>query len=158
MCTGPMARHAIDLLPMLQILAEDNAPQLKLESEVDLGKLRVYWLEDDGGFPVITPVHRFPVRTSPPIPSANFQGASRGPAEASESAADRTPKHASGESSWSQRHVPFPSNLVCLRNPFHSPFPFSRMSAMSDEPLAPSFGAELTELKGEVCAPWELAK
>ena len=59
LCTGPMARHAIDLLPMLQILAEDNAPQLQLESEVDLGKLRVYWLEDDGGFPVITPVHRF---------------------------------------------------------------------------------------------------
>ena len=59
LCTGPMARHAIDLLPMLQILAEDNAPQLKLESEVDLGKLKVYWLEDDGGFPVITPVHRF---------------------------------------------------------------------------------------------------
>ena len=29
---------------------------------------------------------------------------------------------------------------------------------MSDEPLAPSFGAELKELKGEVCAPWELAK
>ena len=59
LCTGPMARHAIDLLPMLQILAEDNAPQLQLESEVDLGKLRVYWLEDDGGFPAITPVHRF---------------------------------------------------------------------------------------------------
>ena len=59
LCTGPMARHATDLLPMLQILAEDNAPQLQLESEVDLDKLRVYWLEDDGGFPVITPVHRF---------------------------------------------------------------------------------------------------
>ena len=54
-----MARHATDLLPMLRVLAEDNAPLLKLEGEVDLGKLRVYWLEDDGGFPVITPVHRF---------------------------------------------------------------------------------------------------
>ena len=32
------------------------------------------------------------------------------------------------------------------------------MSAMSDEPLAPSFGAELRELKGEVFAPWELVK
>ena len=29
---------------------------------------------------------------------------------------------------------------------------------MSDEPLAPSFGAELRELKGEVFAPWELVK
>ena len=53
-----MARHATDLLPMLHILAEDNAPLLELETEVDLGKLRVFWLEDDGGFPVITPVHR----------------------------------------------------------------------------------------------------
>ena len=55
-----MARHASDLLPMLQILAEDKAPLLELDKEVDLDKLRVFWLEDDGGFPVITPVHRFP--------------------------------------------------------------------------------------------------
>ena len=54
-----MARHATDLLPMLHILAEDNAPLLELETEVNLGKLKVFWLEDDGGFPVITPVHRF---------------------------------------------------------------------------------------------------
>ena len=60
LCTGPMARHASDLLPMLQILAEDKAPLLELDKEVDLDKLRVFWLEDDGGFPVITPVHRFP--------------------------------------------------------------------------------------------------
>ena len=37
-------------------------------------------------------------------------------------------------------------------------YSLSRMSAMSDEPLAPSFGAELRELKGEVFAPWELVK
>lgn len=64
-----MARHATDLLPMLQILAEDNAPLLKLECEVDLNKLRVFWLEDDGGFPVITPVHRFS-----PYPFSLFPG------------------------------------------------------------------------------------
>ena len=60
LCTGPMARHASDLLPMLQILAEDKAPLLELDKVVDLDKLRVFWLEDDGGFPVITPVHRSP--------------------------------------------------------------------------------------------------
>ena len=55
-----VARHASDLLPMLQILAEDKAPLLELDKVVDLDKLRVFWLEDDGGFPVITPVHRSP--------------------------------------------------------------------------------------------------
>jgi len=128
LCTGPMARHAIDLLPMLQILAEDNAPQLKLESEVDLGKLRVYWLEDDGGFPVITPVHR------------ELREAQRKLVKALQT------EHPSMQ----VERAPGLSDI------FHS-LPIW-MSAMSDEPLAPSFGAELTELKGEVCAPWELAK
>ena len=102
-----MARHATDLLPMLHILAEDNAPLLKLETEVDLGKLRVFWLEDDGGFPVITPVHRFSS-----ISSTVLQGASGGPTETGESAAERSPKYASGEGSRSWRLVPFPANLV----------------------------------------------
>ena len=95
-----MARHASDLLPMLQILAEDKAPLLELDKEVDLDKLRVFWLEDDGGFPVITPVHRFPFLPSLFVVQYAPQRSARGPAQTSESPTDGAPKYASGESSW----------------------------------------------------------
>ena len=110
-----MARHASDLLPMLQILAEDKAPLLELDKEVDLDKLRVFWLEDDGGFPVITPVHRFPFFQllfvvdmfpdslglgTPTSSTYAPQRSARGPAQTSESPTDRAPKYASGESPW----------------------------------------------------------
>ena len=56
--TGPMCRFAEDLAPMLKILAKpETLPRLKLDARVDFSKLRVYYLEDDGGFPLITSVH-----------------------------------------------------------------------------------------------------
>ena len=52
-----MCRHAEDLAPMLKILAEGNVDKLNLDSPVDISKIKFYYLEDDGGFPLITPVH-----------------------------------------------------------------------------------------------------
>ena len=48
------------LAPMLKILAKpETLPRRKFDTRVDLSKLRVYYLEDDGGFrfPLITSVH-----------------------------------------------------------------------------------------------------
>ncbi|KAL5011058.1 hypothetical protein ScPMuIL_013363 [Solemya velum] len=47
--TGPMCRYAEDLKPMLQIMAGNNARMLKLDQKVDLGSLKYYTMEDDGG-------------------------------------------------------------------------------------------------------------
>lgn len=45
---GPMCRYAADLLPMLRVMAGENAPRLALDSPVDLKKLKVFYLVDDG--------------------------------------------------------------------------------------------------------------
>ena len=53
-----MCRYAEDLTPMLKILARpESLSRLRLDSAVDLTKVRVFYLEDDGGFPLITSVH-----------------------------------------------------------------------------------------------------
>ena len=52
-----MCRYAEDLAPMLKILSGYKAELLNLDSNVDVSGLKVYYLEDDGGFPLITPVH-----------------------------------------------------------------------------------------------------
>ena len=53
-----MCRFAEDLAPMLKILAKpETLPRLKLDAPVNLSQLKVYYLEDDGGFPLITSVH-----------------------------------------------------------------------------------------------------
>ncbi|KAK3856450.1 hypothetical protein Pcinc_037230 [Petrolisthes cinctipes] len=54
--TGPMCKYAQDLLPMYQVLSACNAHLLKLDSKVDVRKLRYFYVEDDGGSPLITPV------------------------------------------------------------------------------------------------------
>ncbi|XP_066597182.1 fatty-acid amide hydrolase 2-like [Prorops nasuta] len=46
---GPMCRYAQDLAPILKILADKNADRLKLDSKVDVSKLKYYYMEDDGG-------------------------------------------------------------------------------------------------------------
>lgn len=38
---GPMSRFAEDLAPMLQVLADKNADILKLQTKVDIKKLKV---------------------------------------------------------------------------------------------------------------------
>lgn len=47
--TGPMCRYASDLIPMLKVLAGPNVKKLKLDEPVDLKKLRIFYMEDDGG-------------------------------------------------------------------------------------------------------------
>ncbi|CAL4114923.1 unnamed protein product, partial [Meganyctiphanes norvegica] len=55
--TGPMCRYASDLTPMLRVMAGNNAHLLKLDQKVDIQSLRYYYVEDDGGGPLITPMH-----------------------------------------------------------------------------------------------------
>lgn len=47
-CTGPMCRYAQDLSAMLKVMAGPNASRLLLDEEVDVGKLSIYYMEDDG--------------------------------------------------------------------------------------------------------------
>lgn len=54
--TGPMCRHATDLLPMLKVLAGDNVSKLKLDTPVDVSHLKYYYMEDDGGSPFVSKV------------------------------------------------------------------------------------------------------
>ncbi|XP_042907176.1 fatty-acid amide hydrolase 2-B [Parasteatoda tepidariorum] len=56
--TGPMCRYAIDLLPMMKIMTSDKKDLLKLDDPVNVKKLRVFYMEDDGGYPFRTPVSR----------------------------------------------------------------------------------------------------
>ncbi|XP_065342069.1 fatty-acid amide hydrolase 2-B isoform X2 [Cloeon dipterum] len=51
--TGPMSRFATDLVPMVKILAKKD---LRLDEKVDLRKMRIYYMEDDGGSPHLSPV------------------------------------------------------------------------------------------------------
>ncbi|KAK7077967.1 Fatty-acid amide hydrolase 2 [Halocaridina rubra] len=57
LATGPMCRYAQDLKPMLKVLAASNVHMLKLDERVDIRKLRYFYIEDDGGSPLVTPVH-----------------------------------------------------------------------------------------------------
>ncbi|CAH0400888.1 unnamed protein product [Chilo suppressalis] len=41
--TGPMTRHAVDLKPLLGIMAGENSTKLKLDQPVDITKLKVYY-------------------------------------------------------------------------------------------------------------------
>ncbi|GFR17039.1 fatty-acid amide hydrolase 2 [Trichonephila clavata] len=56
--TGPMCRYAMDLLPMMKIISGDMRQPLRLDEPVNLKKLRVFYMEDDGGYPFRTPVSR----------------------------------------------------------------------------------------------------
>jgi fatty acid amide hydrolase 2 len=53
---GPMCRYACDLKPILQVLADKNAPSLYLDEPVDLKTIKFYYQYDDGGSDLITPV------------------------------------------------------------------------------------------------------
>lgn len=55
--TGPMCRYASDLIPMFQVLAGPNAHKLKLDQKVNFKNIKIYYMEDDGGFPLVSRVH-----------------------------------------------------------------------------------------------------
>ncbi len=57
--TGPLCRYADDLAAMFKVLAgPEKAKMLKLDQYVDVKKLKFYYMTDDGGNPIISPVHK----------------------------------------------------------------------------------------------------
>lgn len=54
---GPMCRFACDLKPVLKIIAGENADKLRLDEPVDLSKLKIFYQEDCGEAPIVSPVH-----------------------------------------------------------------------------------------------------
>lgn len=55
---GPMSRFATDLLPMFKVIAANHVNELKLNEPVDITKLKYYYMDDDTGGFLITPVDR----------------------------------------------------------------------------------------------------
>lgn len=55
---GPMSRFATDLKPMLKIIAGNNAAKLRLDDPVDLSKVNIFYQDDCGGSPIVTPVQQ----------------------------------------------------------------------------------------------------
>ncbi|XP_070156051.1 fatty-acid amide hydrolase 2 [Polyergus mexicanus] len=53
---GPMCRYAQDITLILKILADKNADLLKLNQKVDISQIKIYYMEDDGGQYLISPV------------------------------------------------------------------------------------------------------
>ncbi|KAG8175646.1 hypothetical protein JTE90_006844 [Oedothorax gibbosus] len=54
---GPMCRYASDLLPMMRVLASDHHRQrLKMDEQVNLKDLKIYYMENEGGNPLISAV------------------------------------------------------------------------------------------------------
>ena len=57
--TGPMCRFAGDLMPIFKLLTgPKKAKELKLDEPVDVKKVRFFYQTDDGGNPLIAPVHK----------------------------------------------------------------------------------------------------
>ncbi|XP_023715933.1 fatty-acid amide hydrolase 2-A [Cryptotermes secundus] len=54
---GPMCRFAADLLPTLRIIAGTNVDRLQLDAKVDIHKIQLFYMEDDGGSAVVSAVH-----------------------------------------------------------------------------------------------------
>lgn len=57
--TGPMCRYAVDLKPMMKVLAEEKyLPKLRLDEPVDIKKLKIFYQENDGGGLAVSPVDK----------------------------------------------------------------------------------------------------
>ena len=53
--TGPMSRFCCDLLPMFKVMLKSGI-ELNLDEKVDLKSLRIFYMKDDGGNPIVSPV------------------------------------------------------------------------------------------------------
>lgn len=53
---GPMSRFASDLAPILKAMAPKQAQMLQLDRKVDVTKLKYYYMEDDCGGRLVSPV------------------------------------------------------------------------------------------------------
>lgn len=47
--TGPMSRYASDLRLMLKVMADDKAPEYRLNKKFDIRSLKVFYMDDNGG-------------------------------------------------------------------------------------------------------------
>lgn len=57
--TGPLCRYGTDLMPLFALLAGPcAATALKLDLPVNVKELKIYYMEDDGGFPLISDVSK----------------------------------------------------------------------------------------------------
>lgn len=57
--TGPMCRYACDLLPMLKaIVKKEKLNQLRLNENVSLRELKLYYMVDNAGGKMETPIHK----------------------------------------------------------------------------------------------------
>lgn len=56
-CVGPLCRYATDMSPMMKVMAGSNALKLKLETPVKLDSLKIYYMDNDGGNPLLSKVH-----------------------------------------------------------------------------------------------------
>ena len=56
--TGPMSRYAADLLPMFKVMLKPSLKiNLKLDEPINLRKIKLYYMKDDGGNPIVSPVN-----------------------------------------------------------------------------------------------------
>lgn len=53
---GPMSRFSADLLPVMKVITANSNVNLRLDEPVNLKDLKYYYLEDDGGLNLLTPV------------------------------------------------------------------------------------------------------
>ncbi|XP_032677747.1 fatty-acid amide hydrolase 2-B isoform X2 [Odontomachus brunneus] len=53
---GPMCRYAHDVTLTLKILVDKKADLLNLDQKVDISRIKIYYMEDDGGQRLISPV------------------------------------------------------------------------------------------------------
>ncbi|XP_026823822.1 fatty-acid amide hydrolase 2-B isoform X2 [Ooceraea biroi] len=53
---GPMCRYAQDLPVTLKILTNKTSDLLKLDQKVDMSRIKIYYMEDDGGQHLVSPV------------------------------------------------------------------------------------------------------
>ena len=56
--TGPMSRYAADLLPMFKVMLKPSLNlNLKLDIPINLRNIKLYYMKDDGGNPIVSPVN-----------------------------------------------------------------------------------------------------
>lgn len=53
---GPMCRFAQDLAPVLKVLADKKVDILRMDEKVNVSKIKLYYMEDDGGQFLTSPV------------------------------------------------------------------------------------------------------
>lgn len=46
--SGPVVRYAEDLAPMIKVMVGEHATKLKLDKEVDVKNIKIYYMSDNG--------------------------------------------------------------------------------------------------------------